>query len=177
MKPPLSTKFADDFQTPSIALNPLIPYLKREWIIWECAEGKGYLTQELRSKGFNAIGTDILTGRDFLIWEPGKYDCIVTNPPYSLKERFLYRCYQLGKPFALLLPLTTLETAKRQILFRKYGVEIVLFDKRINFVTPSGQGSGAWFAVAWFTNWLNIGQALTFVSLDGQNAQLRWEID
>lgn len=166
MKPPLKTRFADDFQTPSIALNPLVPFLSNKWIIWECAEGKGNLTRELDARGYKVIGTDILSGFDFLKWTPDDYDCIITNPPYSLKQKFLARAYHLGKPFAFLLPLTTFETAKRQYYFKKYGLEVILFDKRINFVTPSGKGSGAWFAVAWFTNWLNIGQTLTFANLD-----------
>jgi hypothetical protein len=167
---------SDDFQTPPIALNPLLPYLKKEWLIWECAEGRGNLTKALKQKGFNVIGTDILQGYDFLNWFPEKFDCIITNPPYSLKQKFIERCYKLNKPFALLLPLTALETLKRQSLFKKWGLELILFDKRINFETPSGKGSGSWFASAWFTNWLNIGRQLTFVKLEeviNQKLELR----
>lgn len=153
----------DDYQTPSIPLNPLIPFLKKNWIIWEPADGKGNLSGYLREReSFNVIGTDILVGKDFLKWNPKRFDCIITNPPYSLKQQFLERCYELRKPFALLLPLTTFETQKRQKLFRDFGVEIIFLPNRINFETPSGKGSGAWFATAWFTNWLNIGQQLTF---------------
>ena len=124
----------------------------------------------LNEKGFLTLGTDILTGHDFLTWQPQKYDCIITNPPFSLKQEFLQRCYQLKKPFALLLPLTTFETAKRQELFLKYGLEVILFDKRINFETPSGKGSGSWFATMWVTNGLNIGRQLTFVKLSEQKS-------
>ena len=160
---PLKKAYSDDFQTPSEALDYLLPYLRRDWIIWECAMGKGNLVKALREKGFTVIGTDILQGYDFLKWTPERFDCIVTNPPYSLKNEFLERCYELRKPFALLLPLTTLETRRRQRLFKEYGVEIIVLPKRINFETPSGKGSGSWFAVAWFTNWLNIGRQLVFV--------------
>jgi hypothetical protein len=160
---PLKKTYSDDFQTPSEALDYLLPYLRRDWIIWECAMGKGNLVKALREKGFTVIGTDILQGYDFLKWTPERFDCIVTNPPYSLKNEFLERCYELRKPFALLLPLTTLETRRRQRLFKEYGVEIIVLPRRINFETPSGKGSGSWFAVAWFTNWLNIGMQLVFV--------------
>lgn len=87
---------------------------------------------------------------------------IITNPPYTIKNQFLERCYLLGLPFALLMPLASLETTKRQKLFRKFGVEVILLPKRVDFETPSGNGSGAWFAVAWFTCGLNIGKELTF---------------
>jgi len=165
MKPPMKQGNADDFQTPKEALYPLIPYLKKEWLIWECACGDGTLCDALNEFGFNVLATDIIQGIDFLRWKPKKFDCIITNPPYSIKEKFLERCYDLKKPFALLLPLTTFETKKRQSLFKKYGVQVIFFDKRINFVTPSGNGSGAWFAVAWFTNGFNFEKDLNFVEL------------
>lgn len=166
MKLPLKTKSSDDFQSPEYAIYPLMKFLKKEWLIWECACGKGNLVNSLNKEGYSTVGTDILEGKDFLNWKPDKFDCIITNPPYSLKQKFLKRCYELGKPFALLLPLTTFETAKRQELFKKYGLEVIMFDKRINFETPSKKGSGSWFATAWFTNGLNIGKELTFVKLE-----------
>lgn len=164
MKLPQNKVSSDDFQTPPHAINPLLPYLNLDWVIWECAVGKGNLQCALMDRDFICYGTDILSsaGQDFLQYEYPDYDCIVTNPPYSLKNEFLNRCYELCKPFALLLPLTTFETKRRQALFREHGVEVIFLPKRINFETPSGQGSGSWFATAWFTWGLNIGQQLTF---------------
>lgn len=158
---PLSASGADDFQTPAFALEPLFPYLKPEWKIWEPAMGEGNLVAGLRVHGYQVEGSDIKTGHDFLV-SKRNCDAIVTNPPYSLKLEFLKRCYELGKPFALLLPLTALETKARQKLFRQHGVEIVLFPERIKFVTPTKRKSSPWFSVAWFTHGLNIGQPLTF---------------
>lgn len=159
---------SNDFQTPAYALKPLYPYLKRDWIIWECAAGNGNLVRGLSNRGYRVVGSDILTGRNFLEWEPESYDCIVTNPPFSLKQKFLERAYWLSKPFAFLLPLTTFETRKRQFLFKHFGVEVILFDRRIDFETPSGVSSSAWFATAWFTYGLNIGRQLTFETLEVQ---------
>jgi hypothetical protein len=79
-----------------------------------------------------------------------------------LKDEFLARCYGLGIPFALLLPLTALEGIKRQSLYRKHGLELILLPRRVKFETPSGEGAGSWFATAWFTNKLRIGKELTF---------------
>jgi len=170
MKPPLKQGMANDFQTPPEAIKPLLPYLKKEWTIWECACGKGNLVEALEKENFEVIGTDLPF--DFLTNKPITWDCIITNPPFSLKQKFLQRCYELKTPFALLLPLTTFETAKRQNLFKKYGIEVIMFDKRINFETPSGKGSGSWFATAWFTWGLNIGKELNFVKLERQNKLL-----
>lgn len=162
MKPPLKKTYGNDFQTPPAALDPLYPYLKKDWLIWEPACGKGNLVNALVEKGYDVRATDVTGGLDFLTIPPANFDCIVTNPPYSLKQEFLERCYKLGRPFALLLPLTTFETRKRQELFDKYGVEVIFMPKRLNFETPSGKGGGSWFATAWITHGLNIGKSLTF---------------
>jgi hypothetical protein len=162
MKPPSRQGSPDDFQTPPEALNPLLPYIPKDWVVWECAEGFGWLTKAMQDEGYQVIGSDILTGQDYRMWQPEEWDIAITNPPYAIKQQFLERAYMLGKPFAFLLPLTTFETQKRQILFRDFGLEVIFIDKRINFRTPSGNGSGAWFATAWFTYGLNIGKQMTF---------------
>jgi hypothetical protein len=169
MKPPLKQGSPDDFQTPPYALAPLLRYLQQRWVIWECASGRGNLTTELRRQGFTVTATDIIGGRDFLCWEPKRFDCIITNPPFHHKQQFLERCYKLGKPFALLLPLTTLETRRRQELFEKYGIEVIFFDRRIDFETPEGvNNSSSWFATAWFTSKLHIGRQMSFEKLAGR---------
>lgn len=106
-----------------------------------------------------------MTGKDFLSWKPEKFDIIVTNPPYSLKDKFLERCFELGNPFCLLLPLTALESEKRQKLFRKHGIQLIIPNKRFNFETPSGKGSGSWFCSAWFTWGLNLSKELNFIEI------------
>ena len=165
----LKANKSNDFQTPHEALIPLLPYLPKR--IWECACGMGILAIALKSWGFDIIATDTNTGQDFLTWTPDKeYDCILTNPPYTLKDQFLKRCYELSKPFALLLPLTTLE-GKRQKLLKEHGIEIVLLNKRVNFFTPSGQGTGSWFATAWFTNGLNLGKQLNYGTIGKEGVE------
>jgi len=97
-KLPLRSKGSDEFGTPKYAVDILLPYLKYFRIIWEPAKGKGLLVNHLREYDFNVIPTE-----DFLNTEMLDFDCIVTNPPFSLKDEFLKRCYELGKPFALLM--------------------------------------------------------------------------
>jgi hypothetical protein len=166
-KPPtMQHGHSNDFQTPPWVLDPLYPYIGR-MSVWECACGNGNLVFAMKKRGLFVRATDILTGCDFLEdWTKADFftssDCIITNPPYSLKNKFLEKCYLSGRPFALLLPLTTLETPFRQNLFRKYGVEIIFLPRRVEFETPSGKGTGSWFATAWFTHGFNIGRELTF---------------
>jgi len=155
---PLRKDGSDDFQTPPEAVVPLLPYLKKDWLIWECAMNKGMIVNTLKKFGYNVIGSDINeypgnSGEvhDFLTWSPEKFDVVVTNPPYSKRYEFIKRAYELNKPWAMLMPLTTLETRKRLNLFEEYGIELLLLDDRIHFITPHNAPSHAWFPVAWFT--------------------------
>jgi len=168
----------DDLQTPARALWPLLPLIKPGSVIWECACGTGNLVRELEARGFAVMATDIkmpsvpaeLPQYNFLTYTPDRhYDMIITNPPYSLKDEFIARCYALGKPWALLLPITSFEGKVRQALFKKHGVQVILFDKRIAFEVPDaepGKKSAAWFATAWFTWGLNLPHDLMFVDFD-----------
>lgn len=157
LTPQTSAFTSDNFYTDPAALWPLLPYLKPEWRIWEpaCGLEKKPLVSWLRMEGHPVIGTDlrIAPDHDFITHfiDPKAYDCIITNPPYSIKDRWIERCYELDKPFALLLPYTAMEGIKRQALYRKHGVDLLVLPKRVKFTTPSGKQGGAWFPCAWFT--------------------------
>lgn len=88
---------ADRCQTPPYALDPILPHINKTWTIWEPARGEGNIARTLDYHGYTVIGTDILTGEDFFDTTVEHWDCIVTNPPYSIKYLWLERCYQLGK--------------------------------------------------------------------------------
>jgi hypothetical protein len=161
----------DNFQTPASALDCLLPYLSRSWIIWEPACGKCNLVYGLEDKGYMAFGTDIVRrpSEDFLTMKMlREVDFICTNPPFSIKEKFLARCYELGKPFALLMPITTFDSRERRKLFHRHGIQIILPNGRVNFETPNGKGSSSWFYTAWFTNGLNLPSQLNFHGLEAE---------
>lgn len=163
----------DDFQTPPSAIEPLIYYLRRYFVeqsivtVWEPACGHGNLVEAFKAKDGQVIGTDIHDPEkhDFLKWAPkySTYDIIITNPPYSQKNEFLKRAYEIGKPFAFLLPLTTFETELRQNLMEKYYTQIIFFNGRVQFETPGDMNErGVWFATAWFTYGLNLPNQINF---------------
>lgn len=165
IKPPKAAGRSDIFQTHEKDIAPLIPYLNgvpfvgrgvagngHKPKIWECAAGQGNIVRYLRAQGFDVDGTDIESGFDFLdaLCPIPDCDVIVTNPPYSVKDEWLARCYDIGKPFALLLPITALGEQKRVKMFKKEGIQILLPKARPTFTTPSGKEGGSWFYTAWF---------------------------
>ncbi len=131
--------------------------LKKKKVVWECANGTNNISSYLEKQGFKVIKTDIEQGTDFL---KSNYDCdvIITNPPYSLKNKFLEHAFSLGKPFAMLLPLTTLEGGFRSKLFRDKNIQVLIPNKRFDFTGKKN----CWFATAWFCWKLNLPEQLNF---------------
>ena len=141
----VQTKKFDDLYTPAYAIYPLLEFVPKGITIWECTDfGGSEITRILREHGCEVISTD--KEENFLNYNLESFDMIITNPPFSLKDSFLKRCYELGKPFALLLPITALEGKKRNKLFSNNSIEVLVLDSRIDF-TGSGK---CWFNVSWF---------------------------
>lgn len=147
----------DCFQTPDWASDMIVPFIPKHSIVWEPCEGKGNIVRRLFHHGIATVGTDILTGHDFLTDDPAfPFDCIVTNPPYSILDAWVKRCFELGKPWALLCQLTALGEQGRVRLYRERGgVQVIWPWRRINFETPTGKsektGSTAHFWSVWIT--------------------------
>ena len=138
----------DEIYTPEIALNPLLKYLPKNIKIWECTDfGESNITKVLKEHGYEVISTH-KNDFDFLSDKPSfDFDMIITNPPYSLKDDFIEKCYSYNKPFALLLPITALEGINRGRLYRKNGLQLIVLDKRINFMKIKKSN---WFNTSWF---------------------------
>lgn len=149
----LNRNHSDHFQTPPDAIEVLLPHLSPKWTIWEPACGKGNLVRAFSENGYKVIGSDIngVDKHDFLSDRPPKFHVIVTNPPFTLKDQFLARCYELQRPFALLLPLTVFDSIERRNLLRDNGAVMIVPNGRYSFETPSGKGSSSWFMTAWIT--------------------------
>jgi len=128
-----------------------LPYLPKDIPIWEPACGTGNLVNVLRKHGHKVLGTDVSTGNNFFYRKPPMQRYIhVTNPPYSLKYPWIQRCYALGQPFALLVPVETMGSQKAQVWTQKFGVELMFLWRRVNFIMPyAGATGSAQFPVMW----------------------------
>lgn len=138
----------DELYTPNEAIYPILKYLDKDKIYWECTDfGDSNITKVLVENGFKVIATR-KEKFDFLKDDPlFKFDVIITNPPYSIKDKFIKRCYELNKPFLLLLPLTALEGKERNKLYKEKGIELIVLNKRINFMKNK---NNVWFNTSWF---------------------------
>jgi len=129
----------DRCQTPAYALTPLLRHIPTELQVWEPASGEGNIVKTLEYFNYTVTPTDLLTGQNFFHYSLASdaLDCQITNPPFSIKYEWLAQSYELGLPFALLMPVETIGAARAQRLFDNYGIEIIYMDKRINFKMPS----------------------------------------
>ena len=86
-----------------------------------------------RAAGFKVIHSHIDEDKNFFFYEPEEpYDIIISNPPFSQKDNVLKRLYELNKPYAMLLPIRTLQGQAR-FPWMKDGLQYLGFDKRINY--------------------------------------------
>lgn len=123
----------DEAYTPYYAVQPLLKYIPKNVVIW-CPFDQDYsaFVNLLRNHGCRVICSHIELGYDFFNYEPRYYDIIISNPPFSIKDKVLERLYQLNKPFAMLLPLNSIQGVKRYEYF-KHGIQLLAFDQRIGF--------------------------------------------
>ena len=158
----------DEYYTPVEAVQMIIPFIPPHVkTIWECTAIEGSrIVEVLKSNGYNVIPTHIKDGFDFFKYEPDDYDMTITNPAYSIKDKFLKRAFELKKPFMFLLPITTLEGLKRGKMFRENGIQLLIPDRRFSFTADKKL---AWFQTSWFTWGLGLEKDLNFVPLYNRN--------
>lgn len=115
--------------------------------IWECANGKGHLSDVLINKGYNVFKSDIINRNgdketeiiDFLKLTErpidGSFD-IITNPPYKIALDFCKKGLELlqdGEKMAMFLKIQFLEGQERYKFFKENPPKkIYVASKRLN---------------------------------------------
>lgn len=139
--------------TPYYAVEPIKRYIPKSMKIWcpfDC-EWSAFV-QQFKAGGWQIEYSSIVDGKDFFNYEPKEYDIIVSNPPFTKKDEVIKRLYELKKPFAILLPLNSLQGISRYEYF-KHGIQLLTFDKRIAFHSQGNMEKfkrGSSFATAYF---------------------------
>lgn len=139
-------KASDETFTPAYAVKPLIKYIedyrnrhnKQNLTIWCPFDTSNSKYVEVLSKINNVkiIFTHIDSGENFFFYEPKEnYDLIISNPPFSCKDDILKRLSELNKPYAMLLPIPTLQGQSRFPYMK--NIQYLGFDKRINYYRDS----------------------------------------
>jgi hypothetical protein len=129
----------DECMTPKYAVYPIIKYLDKNKIIW-CPfdTEESNFVKILKEEGFNVVYSHIVNGQDFYEYEPEEWDIIVSNPPFTNKRKIFERCLSFNKPFALIMTNTWLNDAAPKQLFKEKELQLLMFDKRMEFIDIEG---------------------------------------
>lgn len=137
-----TNKASDEVYTPAYAVKPLVKYIqqykdrtnKETLTIW-CPfdmSFSNYVKLFTEIPNVKVIYSHIDNGENFFFYEPEEeYDIIISNPPFSCKDSVLKRLFELDKPYAMLLPIPTLQGQTRFPYLQ--DIQYLGFDKRINY--------------------------------------------
>lgn len=147
------TSAGDEVYTPFYAVEPLTEFLPKDKRIW-CPfdENWSAFYQYLSENGYDVIRSSLREGQDFFSYEPDKWDILVSNPPFSRKNEVLKRAFSFEKPFALLLPVNSIQGKARYKIF-KNQIQMLCFDGRVDYHTRHNMESptkGNHFGSAYF---------------------------
>lgn len=151
----------DEYSTPVEAIEAIFNIMKqihpnyKEMKFWDGSCGsKKNIINFLVEQGCKTHATDFYAipddHVDFLTTTiPPDIDFIWQNPPFSLDTEFLKRCFELGKPFLLLMLLDKLGNQGKYELLLKYGAIIFLIFPKPKFINeetsePTHVGNVVW---------------------------------
>ena len=129
----------DECYTPDYGVEPILKYIPEGDIVW-CPfdkEDSQFVIQI--SKQNKVIRSHLESGQDFFDYEPDEWDMIVSNPPFTNKRKFFERALSFNKPFALIMTNTWLNDSAPKQLFKDKDLHLLMFDKRMKFVSPDGR--------------------------------------
>jgi hypothetical protein len=160
---PYAERGVDLYETPDVAVYPLLKVEQFTGTIWEPACGPGAIVRVLRAAGHRVVATDLVDygcpdssgGIDFLAQPsaPAGATTILTNPPFMHANAFVRHALTLTPRVVMLLRLLFLESEGRSdILDGGRLARVYLFRERIQTHRDGWQGprSSNPMALAWF---------------------------
>jgi hypothetical protein len=161
---PLAERGLDLYETPAPAVDEALLWIEKiPHYVWEPAAGRGNIVRVLRDHGHAVVASDIADygfplhfQRDFLgeIGMPAGCECVLTNPPYQIVEKFVAHALELAPLVVLLLRLAFLESERRCGILEGRGLARVhVFRKRLPMMHRAGwtgRKANSGMAFAWF---------------------------
>ena len=146
---------SDKSQPPPHALLPMLPYLPKEWIMWDSAASKGgFLAATITAMRGNVVIESglLLDGADFLKYPPKMTAQMqIAHPPSSQVHDWLARSYDNQQAFALLMPFDVWATPEAQSMFQRFGISVIILSRPIRFHLPKVGWKSKPVSAAWFT--------------------------
>ena len=132
----------DECYTPDYGVAPVLEFIPKDKIIWCPFDTEESEFVKQISKTNEVVYSHIDEDKDFFTYEPDRWDIIVSNPPFKGKRKIFERALSFNKPFALLMTMTFMNEAAPVQLFEDRGLQLLLFDKRVEFYQPNAKQRG-----------------------------------
>lgn len=132
----------DECYTPSYGVTPIIQYIPKDAKVWCPFDTKDSEFVKQISQSHSVVYSHINEGQDFFNYEPYHWDVIVSNPPFTNKRKFFERALSFNKPFALIMSNTWLNDSAPKQLFKDKDLQLLMFERRMEFVQPNGITTG-----------------------------------
>ena len=129
----------DECYTPAYGVSPIIKYIPEGAIVWCPFDKEESEFVKQISQTHTVVRSHLDDGQDFFTYEPENWDVIVSNPPFTNKRLFFERALSFNKPFALIMTNTWLNDSAPKQLFSDKDLQLLMFDKRMKFVSPDGR--------------------------------------
>ena len=138
----------DNYNTPSILINMLVPYLRKWeidfvnengyrpliWLPFDTEESQYY--KILKEQGFQVVRSHLNDDKDFFTYQPEQFDIVVSNPPFSKKLEIMERiAFDLKKPFVLLMNMMAInyQNISNFFQFLNPKIQFIIPDKKVSF--------------------------------------------
>ena len=129
----------DECYTPDYGVKPILEFIPKDVVVWCPFDTKDSEFVKQISQQNKVIATHIDIGIDFFDFEPEYWDVIISNPPFTNKRKFFERALSFNKPFALIMTNTWLNDSAPKQLFKDKDLQLLMFDKRMKFISPDGR--------------------------------------
>lgn len=147
----------DEWYTTRNSVEMIVPYLiggGYNKILCPFDKEESNFVKVLKEHGFDVAYSHIETGTDFFeIDNLADYDAVVSNPPFSKRQRILEKLFDAEVPFAMIMNFNGLFDAKaRWAMFRDNQFELLIPCGRMHFFNEDYKGNSPNFQSIWVCN-------------------------
>tara|TARA_R110000823_G_scaffold231263_1_gene357978 strand:- start:146 stop:643 length:498 start_codon:yes stop_codon:yes gene_type:complete len=142
----------DDYETPANVLKDLLPFITDHKIIYDPFYCNGLVIKEWNDLNKECINEK----KDAFNREHPDYDIMISNIPFSIKDKCVELGFKLDKPFMLLMPIAALGSKWIKKYFDR--LQFIIPRSRYNFIKEGVITTGCWFDTMWVCYGLNLEQ-------------------
>tara|TARA_R110000868_G_scaffold406530_2_gene687045 strand:- start:132 stop:680 length:549 start_codon:yes stop_codon:yes gene_type:complete len=140
----------DEAYTPPYGVTPILKYIPKDALVWCPFDTIDSEFVKQISQQNSVVHSHISFNQDFFTFEPYHWDVIISNPPFTNKRKFFERALSFGKPFALIMTNTWLNDSAPKQLFKNKDLQLLMFDKRMQFITDGRANNKITFSSSYY---------------------------